>query len=57
MKPIVIVQTIEYTSGLFRGKRTERYIKCYSEKEKALYMSFVPVYGSPVKLIKVEVRE
>lgn len=52
---IVIKQTIEYTSGIFRGKRTERYIKCYSEKEKRLYMTTPQIYGSPVKLIKVEV--
>lgn len=55
MKPIYIRQTIEYTAGIFRGQITERLIKCYSEKEKRLYMTFVPVFGSAVKLIKAEV--
>lgn len=55
MRYTVIKQTIKYTSGLFRGQVTERYIKCYSEREKRLYMAFALVYGSPVELIKAEI--
>lgn len=52
MKYIVIKQTIEFTSGIYKGKQEERYIRVYSEKEKQQLLKSVPVFGSPAKLIK-----
>jgi hypothetical protein len=52
---IVIKQTVEFTSGLFRGKKMERFICCYTDKEKAFYMCNVLRFGSDAKLIKAEV--
>lgn len=55
---IVIKQTIEFTAGLFRGQKTERYIRCYSEKEKLQLLSerlVNPRIGWAYKVIKSEV--
>ena len=57
MKRIVIVQTVEYTSGIFRGKQLKRHINVYTEKQKAFYMTQVDSFGSPAKLIKAEIEE
>ncbi len=56
MKAIVIKQTIEFTSGLFKGKETVRYFTVYNERKRVEVMSgLVRLMGSPYKIVKSEV--
>lgn len=48
MNYIVIKQTIVFTSGIFRGKKSERYIRVYKRQK------IVPVLGSSYKIINEE---
>lgn len=57
--PIVIIQTIVFTSGLFTGTKTKRYITVYPKKqrEKTLLQSFVAAdFGSNYKILSQVVK-
>lgn len=51
----IVKQTVECTSGMFKGKILNQYITCYNDKQVKLYIREAIKYGSLVKLIKSEI--
>lgn len=56
MKPIVIKQTVEYTSGMFKGEREALYVRVYTKRELSQCLGGqIQHNGSNYKLLKTEI--
>ena len=50
-----IKQTCVYTTGLFKGELIVLYTTVYSKRQLERLRNFVPCFGGPKKLLKVEI--